>query len=131
MNKNCIYYIVETYVANLSDPKPYKHIMGYLDSYREADEKVKELETKYPKYKASDGKEYPIFEIEMVQPFFDDDDETNDLKNEDSNTISEDYNVYGSKLSDIDEINRLKLENSILKQVVGDLELEIYKLRNK
>lgn len=46
------------------------------------------------------------------------------------NTAKDEYNVYGSKLSDIDKINQLTLENNILKQVIGDLELEIYKLRN-
>ena len=131
MNKNCIYCIVETCVANLGDPKPYEYIMGYLNSYQEAVKKVKELESKYPKCKANDGKEYPIFDIEMLQPYFDDDDETNDLENEENEIVSEEYNVFGSKLSDIDEISRLKLENSILKQVIGDLELEVYKLRNK
>jgi len=72
MDNKIIYYIVETCVANLGKPEPYENIMGYLDSYQEASEKVKELESRYPKYKANDGKEYPIFNIRMLEPFFDD-----------------------------------------------------------
>lgn len=39
-----------------------------------------------------------------------------------------DYNVYGSKLEDIQEINRLKDENLELKLIIGDMQLKIFKL---
>lgn len=40
-------------------------------------------------------------------------------------------NVYGSKLTDVQEINRLKDENLTLKLIIGDMELKIFELSNK
>lgn len=39
------------------------------------------------------------------------------------------YNVYGSKLEDIREINRLKDENLELKLIIGEQSLELFKLK--
>lgn len=41
------------------------------------------------------------------------------------------YNVYGSKLEDVQEINRLKDENLELKLIIGEMQLEIYKLHRE
>lgn len=41
------------------------------------------------------------------------------------------YNAHGSKLEDIREINRLKDENLELKLIIGEMQLEIYKLHRK
>ncbi len=68
---NSIYYVVETLVSNLGKPKPYDVVLGYLNTYQEAYEKVKELDKKYPKYTANDGNDYPRFRVEMMPPFSD------------------------------------------------------------
>lgn len=41
------------------------------------------------------------------------------------------YNVYGSKLEDVREINRLKDENLSLKLIIGDMQLKIFTLSNE
>lgn len=41
------------------------------------------------------------------------------------------YNVYGSKLEDVREINRLKDENLTLKLIIGDMQLKIFELSNR
>ena len=42
--------------------------------------------------------------------------------------LNEERNVYGSKLEDVQEINRLKDENLELKLIIGDMQLKIFKL---
>ena len=44
------------------------------------------------------------------------------------NELAEDFEKCEK---DLERLELLKLENSILKHVIGDLELEVYKLRNK
>ena len=45
-----------------------------------------------------------------------------------ANMNLDDYNVYGSKLADVKEINRLKEENLELKLIIGELQHKIFKL---
>ena len=42
-----------------------------------------------------------------------------------------DYNVYGSKLEDVREINRLKDENLELKLIIGEMQHKIFKLHKE
>lgn len=44
---------------------------------------------------------------------------------------SDNYNVYGSKLEDIREINRLKDENLELKLIIGEMQHKIFKLHKE
>lgn len=43
----------------------------------------------------------------------------------------EECNVYGSKLKDIQEINRLKEENLELKLIIGEMQHKIFKLHKE
>ena len=42
-----------------------------------------------------------------------------------------DYNVYGSKLEDVREINRLKEENLELKLIIGEMQHKMFKLHKE
>lgn len=55
------------------------------------------------------------------------------MKNNGSGTEAPnaDYNVYGSKLEDVREINRLKEENLELKLIIGEMQHQIFKLHKE
>jgi len=56
----------------------------------------------------------------------------NDNLNEETpKTDMDNYNVYGSKLKDVYKIKELENTITILKKIIADKELEIYKLNEK
>jgi len=56
----------------------------------------------------------------------------NDNLNEETpKTDMDNYNVYGSKLEDVEKIKYLEHTIEILKTIIADKELEIYKLKER
>lgn len=60
-----------------------------------------------------------------VAKFFAEEMKQNMLKKDDER------NVFGSRLDDVKEINRLRDENLELKLIIGDMQLKIFRLENK
>ena len=54
-----------------------------------------------------------------------------DTKESTCENVDCERNAFGSKLSDIKEINRIKDENLELKLIIGDMQLKIFKLSQK